>query len=71
MAQIDADGLAHDKLQEQNNHEVFKFIVHNDTIAKLRAEVCALPVLFDSYFEQKADTCMDNRLQNMHKHFHV
>ncbi|KAG2174118.1 hypothetical protein INT43_004138 [Umbelopsis isabellina] len=53
LAQIDADGLAHDKLQEQNNHEVFKFIVHNDTIAKLRAEIAKYAQTFSRLKSQK------------------
>ncbi|KAJ2958181.1 hypothetical protein NQZ79_g6207 [Umbelopsis isabellina] len=53
LAQIDADGLAHDKLQEQNNREVFKFIVHNDTIAKLRAEIAKYAQTFSRLKSQK------------------
>ncbi|KAH8554039.1 hypothetical protein BGW37DRAFT_483275 [Umbelopsis sp. PMI_123] len=53
LAQIDQDGLAHDKLQEQNSREVFNFIVHNDTIAKLRAEIAKYAQTFSRLKSQR------------------
>jgi len=53
LAQIDQDGLTHDKLQEQNSREVFKFIIHNDTIAKLRAEIAKYAQTFSRLKAQK------------------
>ncbi|KAI8575336.1 hypothetical protein K450DRAFT_262277 [Umbelopsis ramanniana AG] len=53
LTQIDQDGLAHDKLQEQNSREVFSFIVHNDTIAKLRAEIAKYAQTFSRLKSQR------------------